>query len=470
MSSQPKSRDELYERIRKSSKDEVILEEMVRLGFWEKGVPLPQGPPDEIARREELERELRTLRTENVRMQNEEAFKKEYRKRRMEESKIRQKENKERRIREREERAEAWEKQKETEIIFIGSEKSGGLNNLETDSAKLKQLGLPVYETAAQLAEAFELTVGTLRFLAFSRDVSTTSHYVRFTIPKKSGGQRLISAPMPKLKTVQYRVLSEILEKISLHDAAHGFCPTRSIVSNARPHLGNDIVINMDLKDFFPTITYKRVKGVFSSFGYSEAIATILALLCTEPEIEEVEMDGKRYFVSLGRRHLPQGAPTSPTISNIISRRLDKNLARLAEKHNACYTRYADDLTFSIKNASDPGCNPGSLLRQADYIVSREGFVVHPEKTRILRKSRRQEVTGITVNEKLNVSRKQLKNFRALLFQIEKDGPQGKKWGASDNIFESIKGFANFVAMVNPEKGAELTSRVKKILEKFGSQ
>jgi hypothetical protein len=132
------------------------------------------------------------------------------------------------------------------------------------------------------------------------------------------------------------------------------------------------------------------------------------------------------------------------------------------------YTRYADDLTFSasgevLKNI----CN---VLRRTESIVTHEGFTVHPDKTRVLRKSRQQEVTGVVVNEKPNVSKKELKRFRAVLFQIEKDGLEGKHWGNSPDVLASMLGFANFVHMVNPEKGAELQARVKELMKKFNWQ
>src|SRR5262249_12338200 len=146
---------------------------------------------------------------------------------------------------------------------------------------------------------------------------------IRFKIPKKTGGERLISAPMPRLKKAQYWILDNILRRVEVSDSAHGFLTGRSIVSNARPHVGADLIINLDLKDFFPTVSYKRVKGLFKSLGYSESAASVLGLICTEPDVEEVELDGKRYFVALTDRHLPQGAPTSPSITNILCRRLD---------------------------------------------------------------------------------------------------------------------------------------------------
>ncbi|WP_375789579.1 hypothetical protein ACE10Z_21005 [Bradyrhizobium sp. Pha-3] len=123
---------------------------------------------------------------------------------------------------------------------------------------------------------------------------------------------------MPRLKRTQYWVLDNILARVPLHDAAHGFAAQRSILTNARNHVGRDVVINLDLKDFFPTLTYARVKGLFEALGYAEAVAIPLALLWTEPMVDEVALDGERHFVADGPRLLPQGAPTSPAITNLI--------------------------------------------------------------------------------------------------------------------------------------------------------
>jgi len=464
----PKTRDELYERIRHTSKAEFVLEDMIRLGFWTEQGGMPQDPAEEIHRRGELQRELGKLREENRLLHNEHALLKEMRKRRLAESRRKRQETKERRERERAARAAAWRARQEREIVFLGEAVSGGLNYDECDVERLQSYGLQPLGNAAEIADAVGIKVNELRFLSFDRKTSTVSHYVRFQVPKKSGGMRLISAPMPRLKAVQHWILHNLLEKVAIHECAHGFRVGRSIVTNARPHVGAETIINLDLKDFFPTVTYRRVKGLYRSLGYSEAAATILSLLCTEPTTEEIELDGRKFFVATGARHLPQGAPTSPAITNALCRRLDRRLLKMADEFGFTYTRYADDLTFSASGESLRHLS--SLLARVKATVAHEGFTVHPEKTRVLRRSRQQEVTGLVVNSKANVSRQELRRFRATLYQIEKDGPAGKSWGHSDDVIASIQGFANFVYMVNPEKGAELQQRVRLIVEKYDWQ
>ncbi|MBD2488141.1 reverse transcriptase family protein [Aulosira sp. FACHB-615] len=335
-------------------------------------------------------------------------------------------------------------------------------NNIE----QLKKYNLGVYDNAEQIASAMEISIDKLRFLTFTSKTSQISHYIYFKTAKKLAGDRIISAPLPDLKRAQYWILQNILQKITIHDAAHGFCGDRSIITNANPHVGAEIIINIDLQDFFSAITYQRVKGLFQSFGYTSSVATIFGLLCTAPVVEEHNLDNKTDFVELKQRHLPQGSPASPAITNIICRNLDQRLCAIAEKFGFRYTRYVDDLTFSASGENLK--HTKNIIKQIQSIISDEGFAINPDKTRILRNSQQQEVTGIIVNQKINVPRKKLKSFRATLHQIENEGLEGKHWGNSSNLIASITGFANFVAMVNPEKGAEFQQQIQRIQEKYG--
>jgi len=457
-------RQELYDRIRASSKDSVVLEEMIRLGFWPARGTISNDPAEEIHERAELERQLAAMRTEQSRLHNIEALKKALKKQRLDASKQKQKETKERRERERIARAAAWKDKQAHDIVYLGRGVSGGLQHTASDADKLARFALTKLETPAQIAQAMGLTVPQLRFLAFSRTTSTVSHYVRFEIPKKTGGMRRISAPMQRLKAAQHWILANILDKVPLHDAAHGFRKDRSIVTNAQPHVGTEVVLNVDLKDFFPTLEYRRIRGMFRGLGYGQAAATIFALVTSEPEVDEVLLDGQTFYVANGVRRLPQGAPTSPAITNIVCRRMDARLAGAAKKLGFTYTRYADDLTFSGPKAA----NTGKMLHQLRFIIGAEGFAEHPTKTRVLRKGAKQEVTGVVVNQQLGVDRETLRKFRALLFQVGKDGPAGKHWGASPDLFASAIGYANFVRMVDPAKGAALLAKAKELAAKHG--
>ncbi|MFO0734559.1 MAG: reverse transcriptase family protein [Labilithrix sp.] len=465
----PRTRQELYDRIRRTSKDTFILEDMIRLGFWPARGVIPDDPAEEMHEIARLERELAALRTEQSRLQNVEALRRELMKRRLEESKAKQLETKKRRERERVARADAWKAKKREEIGYLGAGFSAGLTKgAPPDPTKLKSHGLPVLTTAKDVATAMGITVPELRFLAFGRKTSGIHHYVRFAVTKKTGGERIISAPMPRLKKAQRWILDHVLAKPAITDVAHGFAPDRSIVTNARPHVKTAIVVNLDLKDFFPTVTFRRIKGLFEGLGYGEEVSTIFALLTSEPDVDEVELDGLTSFVARGPRRLPQGSPASPAITNLVCRRMDKRLEGMAAKLGYRFTRYADDLSFSAGAADN--ANVGKLLRRTRWIVAQEGFRPHEKKTRIFRRGRRQEVTGVVVNDKPGVPRDVLKRFRALLFQLDKDGPEGKRWGNRQGkaVLPSAIGFASYVAMVDPERGKPLLAKAKEIALRHG--
>jgi retron-type reverse transcriptase len=455
-------RQQLYDRIRESSKDEVILEEMIRLGFWPRGEGQPSAPEELIRRNGELGRELSELYKKQSRWADPDRAIKEMHKLRKRAAMQRRQETKLRHARERQERALAWAERRKTDILYLGEGVSAGLSK----PAGARAPSLPLLPDAKALAAAMGVAVAELRFLAYERALSHVSHYQRFLIPKKSGGSRQISAPMPRLKRTQYWVLDNILAKVPVHAAAHGFTAGRSILTNAAPHVGRDVVVNFDLKDFFPTLSWRRVRGKFQGLGYSGAVATLLALICTEPDADEVELDGQRLFVRKGPRRLPQGAPSSPALTNLICLRLDKRLAGLAAKLGFTYTRYADDMTFSA--SGEAAEKTGTLLRAVQVIATDEGFAVHPSKTRIMRSHRRQEVTGLVVNDRIGVPRDTLRRFRALLHQIEKTGPDGKSWGKGSDVLLAASGFAQFVRMVDAQAGAPLAAKVEALAQRYG--
>ncbi len=461
------TRQELYDRIRESSKDEYILEEMKRLGFWPKDEDTPSVPEDIIARQGELQRELRELASKQRMHEDPERALRSLRKERLEQSRESRAQNKRKRLEARHDKSLAWHERRRNEILYIGEGVSQTLGRKDANAGRLNATGLPEVADAGALASAMGIGLSELSFLCFARRTSEVSHYQRFQIAKKTGGVRNISAPMPRMKRAQYWVLGNILEPCPTHEAAHGFRRGRSIVSNAAPHVGKALVVNIDLKDFFPSVTYPRIKGLFRALGYSGEVSTLLALICSEPDTDEVSLDGRAWFVSRGERKLPQGAPTSPAIANLICRRLDARMTGATTQLGFAYTRYADDLSFSCPRTA--AANVGKLLWRVRQIVAAEGFTVHEAKTRVMRLGARHEVTGLVVNSTTTVDRKRLRRFRALLQQLERDGPDGLHWeGREDNVVEVAHGFASFVQMVDPVKGKALTARTSALISRFG--
>ena len=328
---------------------------------------------------------------------------------------------------------------------------------------------VPSITTPAALAEWLELTPGELAWFADvqgrGRAVSREPlrHYFYTWRPKPSGPARLIEAPKPRLKALQRRVLDGILAAIPPHEAAHGFLPGRSIRTFAAPHVGRDVVVKLDLRDFFPSVTSARVVAMFLTAGYPEPVARTLAGLCTNRVPRPVWLaDGSPAQgpgVWRARRlyqtpHLPQGAPTSPALANLAAYRLDLRLAALATSAGAAYTRYADDLVFS---------GEAPFARAAErFVVSvaatalEEGFEVNPRKTRVMRRGVRQRAAGVVVNDRPNVPRDDFDRLKATLHNCLKHGPAAQNRDAHADFRAHLSGRVAHVAMLNPDRGEKL--------------
>lgn len=362
-----------------------------------------------------------------------------------------------------------WEKKrregvahrKATDIIFLGRGVSGLMGDRQSDVAKLEALNLPVLHSPSDVAKVLNVTIPQLKWLAFHSEVVKKTHYVRFAVKKRSGGERVLSAPHKKLKTIQRWILAEVLNKIPLEDPAHGFVPDRSIVTNATPHVGQEFVVNLDLKDFFPSVGFKRVRHAFRRVGYSGAVSTVLALLCSECPRQPVTFNDERYEVATGPLGLPQGAPTSPALSNLVARKLDKRLAGFAKKLGLNYTRYADDLTFSGPAELAPRI--GYILAKVRHVAAEEGFTVNEKKTRVMRQSRAMEVTGVIVNQKPSVCREELRRLRAILHRAKTEGLDKQNREEIPHFRAWLQGKIAFVSMVNPAAGAKLRTALDAI-------
>lgn len=359
------------------------------------------------------------------------------------------------------ERVAAVAKRRAEDIVFLGRGVSGGLADRRSQIEELQKRGLPLLASPADVARALGVTVKRLRWLAFHAEAPTRTHYVTFEIPKRSGGMRLLAAPHDDLKRAQRWILESILEKLPVTESAHGFVPGRSVVSNASAHVARDVVVNCDLEAFFPTIGFGRVRGVFKAIGYSPAVATVLALLATEAPRTKVEHDGKTFYAAVGQRALPQGAPTSPALSNQVARKLDQRLRGLCRKKGWAYTRYADDLTFS----AGPGHREeiGFLLARVRHVVEDEGFRLNAKKCRVQRAARRQEVTGVVVNDKLGLPREDLRRLRAILHRAKTEGLVAQNRSGHPDMEAWLRGKIAYVAMVDPAKGEALRAKLDAI-------
>jgi retron-type reverse transcriptase len=320
------------------------------------------------------------------------------------------------------------------------------LRDLDTDADQLARYGLPDWKSEQSLAESLGISLGELRHFSIHRQRDTTRHYITFAIPKRSGGHRLIHAPKRRLKAIQRKLNELLVRHLPVSPFAHGFLTGRSVASNANSHVARRVVIKLDLKDCFPSIHFGRVRGMLVALGYSYAVATILAVLMTEAPRQPVEAEGKLYHVPVGPRVCVQGAPTSPGLCNAVLRRMDYRLAGLARKHGFSYTRYADDLTFS---GDDPS-KIKLLVTIASRLIREEGMSVNGEKTRVMRRGRRQRVTGVIVNDRPGLSRKERRRVRAAIHQLPRDGT------ADPARVRQLVGKLAYLQMLNPAQAAPL--------------
>jgi retron-type reverse transcriptase len=350
--------------------------------------------------------------------------------------------------------ADTVARRKATDIVFLGRSVSGRLGERTSDPERLAALGLPLLSTPADVAAALGLSVSKLRWLAFHTEAATRVHYVQFTVPKKSGGTRTLSAPHRTLAAAQRWVLENVVARLPVDPNAHGFVPGRSTVTNAAPHAGRAVVVNLDLADFFPSVAFPRVRSVFHRAGYSPAVATVLALLSTECPRRTVEYDGVTYHVAVGPRALPQGACTSPGLSNQVARRLDRRLGGLAARLGLTYTRYADDLTFS--GGPEANARVGYLLARVRHIAQDEGFGVNEAKSRVQRRNTAQEVTGLVVNDRVGVGRREVRRLRAILHRARAEGLDAQNREGRPHFRAWLQGMIAYVAMVRPDAGAKL--------------
>ena len=369
----------------------------------------------------------------------------------MKESIARRAERKAERERQKQLKSEAWNKRKAENIIFIGKGYSSLLAKKETDIQKLKENQMPVIETDKELAAFLQIDYKTLRYLVYHRDVVTFDNYYRFDIPKKSGGTRHIAAPKTQLKTAQRQILEEILQKVEVSDLSHGFIKSRSVLTSAKTHnTSPDLLINIDLENFFPTITFERVRGVYQSFGYSGYIASLLAMICTYCERMPLEIKGQLKYIKTSDRILPQGSPASPMITNIICKKLDKRIYGLCQQLGITYTRYADDMSFSYTGNTDD-FDIGNFLNSINKIIEAEGFHMKKEKTHILRKNNRQYITGIVINnEEIGVPKKWVKILKASIHNAQKLKASGGS--VSNKTIQEISGKIAWLKSVNAKR------------------
>ena len=326
---------------------------------------------------------------------------------------------------------------------------------------ELEDKGIITHESAERLVEYSQRlmdnnvpVIYNLRHLRFLLSIKKNMQYKYFGadrkrsyhvfyIPKKSGGFRKIEAPSQELELIQRWIKSNILEKFNISDSAKGFKIGTSIVDNAACHCCKQYVLNMDIRDFFPSIKYSKIFKLFNYIGYNSEVCHLLTQLCTND-----------------CNVLPQGAPTSPIISNLVNIRLDKRLYSFAKSIGGDYTRYADDITISSN------VNPYRYIDVLKTIIEDEGYIVNNKKTRVKSSGQRQTVTGLTVNKKIVVDKKIKRELNNAIYFINKFRlvDHMKKIQCDKSRYkEHLFGLAYFVKMVEPDIGNSYLKELNEI-------
>ncbi len=339
---------------------------------------------------------------------------------------------------------------------------------------------VPAIATPAELASFLEIEPGELDWFADIQGRERTSriealrHYRYRWVAKPSGSLRLIEAPKPRLKAFQRRLLDAILAHIPPHESAHGFRPGRSITTFAAPHVGRSIVLKMDLRDFFVSITSTRATALYLTAGYPEQVARLLAGLSTNSvpiaitnELSRAAAEVPRSSLAwqvgrqYGRPHLPQGSPTSPALANLIAYRFDARLAGLAAAAGAVYTRYADDLVFSGDDAF-----ARSIQRFSTHVAAialEEGFAVQHRKTRIMRQGVRQCAAGVVINQKINMPRDDYDRLKAILCNCVNRGTSEQNRANVPDFRAHLSGRVAHAVRLNSQRGERLMKLFERI-------
>lgn len=258
-------------------------------------------------------------------------------------------------------------------------------------------------------------------------------HYEYMIIPKKDGTKRILHMPDPLLKYIQRNILNHILYGMHISMYAKAYFKNLNVLENAKPHVGKSMLLKLDIKDFFNHITFQMIKeNVFKEEYFPESVSTLLTILCTYHGV------------------IPQGAPTSPMISNIILREFDETVGSWCKEKNITYTRYSDDMTFSGEFSKE------KIIKFVESELSKLGFQLNKKKIKFLTNKNRKIVTGIVVNEKLNVVRNYRKEIRKQMYYIKKYGvirhlDRLQLDMEVNEYMESLKGKIRFILHVRPQ-------------------
>ena len=307
---------------------------------------------------------------------------------------------------------------------------------MKSNKNRIEFLGLPYFDNLNEFSRQIHLSEDFLfRLFKFS-----STFYKVYKIPKKNGGVRTISQPSKQMKAVQGWILREILDKLECHSASMGFEIGKSILDNALPHVGAKKLITIDLEDFFGTISRKQVRLIFKNIGYNNRVSDYLSRICTYNET------------------LPQGGCTSPKLANLICKKMDERIQKLAENEGVIYTRYADDLSFS----SPFDYKITHIIRKVQSIINDEGFFVNRKKLRIRGLCKKKTVTGLVIEgDKVGIGREKYRLIRSKINRLCIHSNHENK------DINHLEGWLSFIYSVDKERYDRLKIYIHKLNIKY---
>ncbi len=304
---------------------------------------------------------------------------------------------------------------------------------ISSSKYRLRHLGLPVIQDLDDFSSEIRLSESAIRkYIAFAEH-----YYLTYGIPKKRGGERLIAQPSRELKAIQSWLLRNILDRLSSSDASKGFELGTSIRDNAYPHIGSNVILCLDIEDFFPSIPANKVYGVFCSLGYTKSISSAFTSICTY------------------KGFLPQGSPASPKLANLVCSKLDSRIQGYAGKRGMTYTRYADDITLSCQSVK----KIDKAKSFVQTIIRDEGFRVNKDKIRLLGLRRKKSVTGLVVSlNKVGVGREVYRELRVKIHHLFT--------GKADN-YDHVNGWLSFICGVDDATYKNLSTYITELSKKY---
>ena len=326
---------------------------------------------------------------------------------------------------------------------------------------------LPVIQNSKELASFLNISENELDWFSqkFRRDKNQADHlnHYHYSLHKKSDGDyRLLESPKTRLKSIQQRISEKIISLVKVHSAAHGFVKGKSCKTHAANHTGKRFLFVFDLQQCFQSTQWYQIYRVFDDIGYSKSISQYLSHLSTHqcyvnhPALKKFLTD---HILRLKTKHLPQGAPGSPALSNLVLYHLDKRLTGLAKRLQLTYSRYADDLAFSGNHRR---CWK-FLEPLVGAICLEEGFQLNHRKSRILKSAQRQKLTGIVVNQKTNIDRRYYDRLKAILHNCQRYGLRSQNRLNLPNFRAYLLGSIQYVKSLNPDKGEKLLKLFQQI-------